>query len=182
MLLPHRALALGARYTGVKAVLALIAVVFLLAALVPIPGRVSAEAEVRALVSRTIPPPFEGFLDEVRVKPGDVVRAGDVLATMDLKETLLGLEQAQVRLRKLRTQQDDARNRGQQGEAAVLAAAAEETQGQRTVRGRAQSRRAAKPRSASDQAVGARRASARRVDWRAEEGSSSPAHGGIPAA
>jgi multidrug resistance efflux pump len=121
---------LGPRFTGVKAIVALVVLVLALAAFVPIPGRVTAEAEVRALVSRTIPPPYEGFLDEVRVKPGDAVRKGDVLATMDLKETLLQVEQTQMRLRKLQTQQDDARTRGQQGDAAVLAAAVEEVQGE----------------------------------------------------
>ena len=124
------ALTFGPRYTGVKALLALLGIVLALMAFVPIPGRVTAESEARALVSRTIPPPFEGFLDTVSVKPGDIVTAGQVLATMDLKETLLSLEQAQHRLQKLRTQQDDARNRAQQGEAAVLAAAAEEVQGE----------------------------------------------------
>lgn len=121
---------LGPRYTGVKAVVGLVLLVLALAAFVPIPGRVTAEGEVRALVSRTIPPPFEGFLDEVRVKPGDVVEKGAVLATMDLKETLLQREQAAMRLRKFQTQQDDARTRGNQGEAAVLAAAVEEVQGE----------------------------------------------------
>jgi multidrug resistance efflux pump len=118
----------GPRHTGIKALMALLVVVFLLMALVPIPGRVTAESETRALVSRTISPPYEGFLESVNVKPGDPVKAGDVLATMDLRETLLERERAQNQLQRLRTQQDEARSRGQegQGEASVFAAQIEE--------------------------------------------------------
>jgi multidrug resistance efflux pump len=115
---------LGPRHTGVKAIVALIVIVFLLMALVPIPGRITADAETRALVSRTIPPPFEGFLESVRVKPGDRVQAGDVLAIMDMKDTQLQLDQARSQLQKLTTQQANARNAGGsgQGDAAMYAA------------------------------------------------------------
>lgn len=121
-------LAVGPRYTGLKAVLVLLLAAFLAIALIPIPGRVSADFETRAEVSRTVPPPFEGFLDKVQVKPGDTVKAGDVMATMDLRETLLELEKARNTVQKLRTQQDDARARGQQGDAAIAAAAIAESQ------------------------------------------------------
>jgi multidrug efflux pump subunit AcrA (membrane-fusion protein) len=80
------------------------------------------------MVSRTIPPPFEGFLDTVSVKPGDHVEAGQVLATMDMRETALQLEQFEFEAQKYKTQQDNARGtREGQGDTAILAAAIEET-------------------------------------------------------
>jgi multidrug efflux pump subunit AcrA (membrane-fusion protein) len=122
----------GPRHTGAKALVSLILLVFALMAFVPIPGRVTAETETRALVSRTISPPFEGFLEIVNVKPGDVVKAGDVLATLETKDTLVTLTQAGFRLQTMRTQYDHARASGieGQGEAAIIAARMDEVRGE----------------------------------------------------
>lgn len=122
----------GPRHTGTKAIVSLALLVFLLMALVPIPGRVTADTETRALVSRTVPPPFEGFLETVNVKPGDRVAAGDVMATMDMKETRLQMDQAMFKLEKLRTQEASARTGGAetQAEKAILAGSIDEVRGE----------------------------------------------------
>lgn len=62
-------------------------------------GTLNHELRVSAVVapatSRHVAMPFEGVLGEVRVVPGDVVRAGDVLATLDRRD--LELERARLK-------------------------------------------------------------------------------------
>lgn len=56
--------------------------------LLPLPYRVSAPARLEGAVQRVVAAPFDGFLNRSLVRPGDVVKAGDVvaeLADQDLK-------------------------------------------------------------------------------------------------
>ena len=54
--------------------------------LVPLPYRVTCDAELFPVMHRFIPAPYEGVLKEVVVEPGDVVTRGQVLARMDAAE------------------------------------------------------------------------------------------------
>ena len=76
----------GTKHTWAK----LMAVGLLLAAvaLVVVPGTVRVEApfKFQAITQRSIPAPFDGYLQTVAVEPNDVVVAGDVLATLDTAE------------------------------------------------------------------------------------------------
>jgi RND family efflux transporter MFP subunit len=122
------AAAVGPRHTGFKSLVLLIGALLVCSAVIPIPDRVTAESETKAAVSRTIPPPFTGFLDSIAVKPGDQVKKGNVMATMDLHEVMLDLEKARSKLKSLQTQQGTALGEKKYGEAAVASAQIEETQ------------------------------------------------------
>ncbi len=110
----------GPRHTGMKLIGAIIALAFLGAAVIPIPSRVSAHAEVRPAAARTIVPPFTGFLAAVSVKPGDHVSEGQVLAEMDVSEVQLQLAQAASDRASLTTQQTESLNRGELAKAKQL--------------------------------------------------------------
>jgi len=102
----------GPRHTGWKLVGAILLLAFLGLAAIPIPDRVRAQAEIRAITSRTIPPPFNGYFVETLVKPGDHVRAGDVLGRMDISELTLQLEQERGKREVLETERDNAHASG----------------------------------------------------------------------
>lgn len=74
-----------------------LAVVLLTAAamLVPVPYNVTCDCRVEPVTRRFAVAPFDGTLERSLVKPGDLVRAGDVLARMDGRE--IRFERAGVR-------------------------------------------------------------------------------------
>jgi multidrug efflux pump subunit AcrA (membrane-fusion protein) len=102
----------GPRHTGVKLIGATILAVLVGLTIIPIPGRIAASAEVRATTSRTIVPPFSGYLAKVAVKPGDTVKEGDTLASMDTRDLELQAAQAQSERDALLVQRDDAQAQG----------------------------------------------------------------------
>jgi multidrug efflux pump subunit AcrA (membrane-fusion protein) len=51
--------------------------------------RVVATGQVEGAVRRSIAAPFEGFISEAPVRAGDVVRKGDLLAAMDIRDLTL---------------------------------------------------------------------------------------------
>lgn len=112
-------LIVGPRHTGAKIIGLIVIVALLAATLVPIPARVVADAEVRVGVSRTIVPPYSGFLDEVLVKPGTVVVPGQVLARMGTDEIGLQLDELLARRTTLIAQRDDAQTRSQSADVAI---------------------------------------------------------------
>lgn len=116
----------GPRHTAAKAISLGLLLVLLLAALVPLPRRVAADAETRALVSRTIAPPFSGYLDTVLVKPGDAVTLNQPLAALNVADLQLELAQARSEIEKIRTQADAARLERRIPDAQIAAAAMEE--------------------------------------------------------
>lgn len=76
----------GPKHTWAKlSAVALLAVVL---ALIFIPGTVRVEAPFmfQAVTQRSIPAPFDGYLDAVEVDPDDVVESGAVLARLDTAE------------------------------------------------------------------------------------------------
>lgn len=102
----------GPRHTGAKLIgLVLVLILFGLAA-IPIPDRVRASAEVRAVISRTIPPPFTGYLAESLVRPGDTVVEGAVIGRMDTSELSLQLEQELGHRETLAAERDNAHATG----------------------------------------------------------------------
>lgn len=99
----------GPRHTLVKLICLLIFAVFLAGAFVPIPKRVTADAEVKSSVARTIVPPFSGVLEDVLVRPGDVVAEGDLLAQMETGPVILELDELLARRASLALQRDSTR-------------------------------------------------------------------------
>lgn len=59
-----------------------LAVLLVIGALVPTPHQVTANARLEGAVQRVMSAPQDGFLREVMVRPGDVVKAGQVLAQL----------------------------------------------------------------------------------------------------
>ncbi len=53
---------------------------------VPCPHRIRCQCEIQPVTRRFVPAPYDGQLQEVLVKPGDVVQTGQVLARMDARE------------------------------------------------------------------------------------------------
>jgi len=74
-----------------RAGVVLVAVVLLGAALafVPVPDRVAASARVEGAVQRTLTAPVDGWLMRVHVRPGDAVKADEVLVELDDRDLAL---------------------------------------------------------------------------------------------
>ncbi len=106
----------GPRHTGAK-LIGMLILLALIGTLIPVPSRVSASAEVRATVTRTIVAPYTGYLASATVQPGDSVEEGQVLATMDTGDLTLEIAETQARYDSLSQQHDEALQRGDNGKA-----------------------------------------------------------------
>ncbi len=80
---------LGPKQTWIKATAIVCAVLLAFSLLVPLPYRVNANFIVRAEALLHLPAPFEGYLGEVKVRPGDLVRSGDLLLSLDRSDLLV---------------------------------------------------------------------------------------------
>ncbi|RFC49496.1 MAG: Multidrug efflux pump subunit AcrA (membrane-fusion protein) [Verrucomicrobia bacterium] len=67
---------------------------FLVAMLLPVPYRVSANCRLPPEVPRQVAAPFDGILERALVKPGQTVEAGQLLAVLDGKEIRWKLAEA----------------------------------------------------------------------------------------
>lgn len=114
-----------AKLIGLAALISLV-----LAAVVPVPRRVTADAECKAATSRTIVAPFVGYLREVKVKPGVAVREGDELARMDTTDLELQAANLEARRATVALQRDAASAGGKQDEAAMAEAGIREIDAQ----------------------------------------------------
>ncbi len=85
------AAAVGTRHTVLRSILMLVLITLIILTVLPIPSRVSSDAELGAGERRLVPAPFAGYLDEVLKEPGDDVKAGEVLARMETDELRLRL-------------------------------------------------------------------------------------------
>ena len=72
-----------------------LAVMLLVGALLPLPHQVTANARLEGAVQRVMSAPQDGFLREVMVRPGDVVKAGQVLAQLS-DDDLQGARRARL--------------------------------------------------------------------------------------
>ncbi len=93
----------GRGHLGLKLVTAISGVALLFLSVATGEYRVSADAMVESLVQRAVTAPFDGYVDESSVRPGDVVKAGAVLARLedrDLKLEELKWSSEATKLRK----------------------------------------------------------------------------------
>jgi Barrel-sandwich domain of CusB or HlyD membrane-fusion/GAF domain len=84
----------------------LVLLVLALLMAVPIPYRVSAKTVIEGEVHRVLAAPFDGFLQQVQVRPGDTVRAGQVMASLDDRDLKIEKDQNASRLREAMANHD----------------------------------------------------------------------------
>lgn len=101
--------------------MSVLVVVTLLAALlaVPVDYRVRGEAELQPLSRRYIAAPFDASLQECLVEPGDVVKADQVLATLDGREVQWELAGLRADMKKAEKEHSAHLSRQAFGEAAM---------------------------------------------------------------
>jgi hypothetical protein len=92
------ALLLGYRHTGWKLAGLVILLGFLLCCVIPITHKVKASYILRTEASADLTAPFSGFIDTVKVDVGDVVKAGQLLATLDRRELVMRKTELQSEL------------------------------------------------------------------------------------
>lgn len=80
----------------------------------------SADATLRSDVQRVIAAPFQGYIDDARVRAGDRVEKGDVLATMDTRDLRLQQLQSQSELAKLSSEAQELRAEGERASLNVV--------------------------------------------------------------
>ncbi len=80
---------LGPRHTGLKLGVGLSLLLLLFFAVAEGDYRVSADASLEGTVQRAVTAALPGYISEARVRAGDVVRAGDLLAVLDDRDLQL---------------------------------------------------------------------------------------------
>lgn len=80
---------MGSGHLGVKLVAVLIVMVFVSAFLMHWDYKVSANAVLEGSIERVITSPENGFIKQASARPGDLVKAGAALATLDSRELQL---------------------------------------------------------------------------------------------
>lgn len=79
----------GPGHAGAKLVALVLSLLLLLASLVSVPYRVAAKTVVEGSVRRAAVAPFDGYVAESRVRAGDTVRQGQLLARLEDKDLQL---------------------------------------------------------------------------------------------
>ncbi len=79
----------GPDYLGLKLVLLLVVGIAGGAAVTPAPYEVTADVQLEGEVQRAVAVPFDGFLATAPARPGDRLRMGDILATLDDRDLVL---------------------------------------------------------------------------------------------
>jgi RND family efflux transporter MFP subunit len=80
---------LGYRHTGWKLAGLILLLVFGLSCVIPITHKVKAPFVLRTQASADLTAPFAGYIDTVLVDVGDVVKKGQLLATLDRRELVM---------------------------------------------------------------------------------------------
>jgi len=99
---------LGPRHTWAKVAAIGVCAFLLFALLAKGAYRADGSFVLQAMQRRLVPAPFDGYLKEVLIAPGDVVEAGQLLATLDTSELSLQLAAAKAERIGYRTQADAA--------------------------------------------------------------------------
>lgn len=92
----RRGLPLVQRFSFGKALLGLLAVGSVAMLAIPVTFTVGAPARVEGVVQRVVAAPFDGFLKEAKVRPGERVKAGQVLAELEDRELELQMRRLEA--------------------------------------------------------------------------------------
>ncbi|MEI6158526.1 MAG: HlyD family efflux transporter periplasmic adaptor subunit [Roseococcus sp.] len=92
------------------------------AAAFPVPYRATARATLEGTVKRVIAAPFDGYLMQADLRPGDRVTAGTLLARMDDRELRIQRSELEARMGESRRQADEAIGRRDMAAAGIAQA------------------------------------------------------------
>ncbi|WP_438483305.1 efflux RND transporter periplasmic adaptor subunit [Oleiharenicola lentus] len=87
---------LGPKNTWLKVAAIVVTLFLLFSVFVPLPYRVDGSFIVRAEQLMHLPAPYDGYLGAVKVRPGDLVKAGEELVRLDTSNLLIELASAQA--------------------------------------------------------------------------------------
>jgi multidrug resistance efflux pump len=119
---------LGPQGLWLKLSLPALALMLLMSALIEGDYRIEARANLEGRIQRVVTAPFDGYLQEVSVKAGDIVAMGALLCQLEDRD--LQLEQAkwQTELAKLQREQREALAGHERSRVAILQAQSEQLQ------------------------------------------------------
>jgi len=119
---------IGHQHTGAKLLAAGIAAALAALVVIRVPYRVQAPFHLECDALAQMPAPFDGYIEEVRVRPGDEVHAGDVLVVLDTSELLQQEAAAQAELQQHLAEAQNAESQQKMADMLIAQAA---TQGSR---------------------------------------------------
>lgn len=119
---------LGPKQTWLKVGAIAGAVLLAVATFVPFPYRVDGTFIVRAMALQHLPAPFDGYISEVAVRPGDLVKEGDLLVKLDTSDLVVQLAAAQAELQRHASEAEKAEADRQLAELRVARAQQAESQ------------------------------------------------------
>ena len=121
---------IGARYVGRKLLIAALAGVVVFFIYAHGDYRLTAKTFVEAAVQRAAVAPFDGFIARAEVRPGDVVREGQLLAALDDREVRLERLRRLSQQEQLLKQHRQALAEGRAAQVEILAAQIEQARAQ----------------------------------------------------
>ncbi len=118
----------GPRHTWAK--IAAVGALALILFLVFVQGDYRADASfvLQPQTERVVPVPYDGYLASVNVRPGDAVKAGDILATLDTSLLRDQIAEAQSKLAESRTRRSQAMAENKLAEARIAEHEAQATE------------------------------------------------------
>ena len=111
---------IGPGYTGRKLALGALAAVAAFFALFTTEYRVTAEAMLEGQVRRVLAAPFDGYVSEEQARPGDIVRTGQVLASLDDRDLIVERVGALAERRQRQLEYDAALANGKRADLNIL--------------------------------------------------------------
>jgi len=124
----HRQLTrlLGPGFVGRKVIAAAASVLAIFFAIYSTTFRVSADATLEGQVQRAVTAPMDGYIYEVAVRAGDVVRQGDLLVALDDRDLRLEEVKWTTRKAQLERSRQDALGRHERAESRIYKAQADQ--------------------------------------------------------
>lgn len=120
----------GPGHTSLKAATAGVLGLLALLTLIPVEYRITAPVRLEGQVQRTLSAPTDGFLQVVHARPGDPVRAGQVLVELAKQDLMLELRRWQSELAQHENAYGAAMSSGDRAQLAVSLARMQEAQAQ----------------------------------------------------